>query len=218
MSVRFVVHELAFDVDGGAPGHHDQIERAVAALARIFAGAGCVADEAEADEMRRIRSFGPACHLAPADQFREFLPRKGAALPGAAIAVAGLGKLRGVDRPQIDLRPADAERVAVDDDSVAEQLARWLCGERLAGRGCRLGNGWPVRKRLKSTGGDWVFSPRPWRASLAGLYFWGQHMDNWKMMDNDNIETKSQSDDTSSIEADLNSTNIDNVDAEVNAS
>ena len=53
---------------------------------------------------------------------------------------------------------------------------------------------------------------------LAGLYFWGQHMGGWKMMDNDNIETQRQSDDTSSIEADLNSTNVDNIDAEVNAS
>ena len=53
---------------------------------------------------------------------------------------------------------------------------------------------------------------------LAGLYFWGQRMNGENMMYGDNVETQSQSDDPNSIEADLNSTNVDNVDAEVNAS
>lgn len=52
---------------------------------------------------------------------------------------------------------------------------------------------------------------------LGGLYFW-----NARASDVDqtieSINTQSTTDDTNSIEADLNTTNIDNLDAELNAS
>ena len=54
---------------------------------------------------------------------------------------------------------------------------------------------------------------------LGGLYFWKQNNVS-KIEDNniDSVNTQSQADDTSSIEADLNSTDVDYVDAELNAS
>ena len=56
---------------------------------------------------------------------------------------------------------------------------------------------------------------------LGGLYFWKQSAVDEEMMTNETVEsinTQSEADDTSSIEADLNSTNVDNLDAELNAS
>ena len=57
---------------------------------------------------------------------------------------------------------------------------------------------------------------------LAGLYFWGQRGEN---VDLDNVDqtvesitTQDASDDTSSIENDLNNTDIEGTDAEINAS
>ncbi|MDP2641921.1 MAG: hypothetical protein Q8P21_01355 [bacterium] len=53
---------------------------------------------------------------------------------------------------------------------------------------------------------------------LGGLYFWNQRgaTDNGAALDD--INTQSESDDTTSIEADLESTDIENLDAEINAS
>jgi hypothetical protein len=62
---------------------------------------------------------------------------------------------------------------------------------------------------------------------LGGLYFWGQRADNGTTdiygnpistsTDTSAIESQSDSDETASIEADLNSTNYD-IDSELNAS
>ena len=54
---------------------------------------------------------------------------------------------------------------------------------------------------------------------LGGLYFWRERTDD--MMTNeaiDSINMQSDSDDTTSIEADLNTTDVDSLDAELNAS
>lgn len=55
---------------------------------------------------------------------------------------------------------------------------------------------------------------------LGGLYFWGQRSD--RSVDTDavveSIETQSEEDDTASIETDLDATDIENLDAELNAS
>ena len=55
---------------------------------------------------------------------------------------------------------------------------------------------------------------------LGGLYFWKQSSINEIMTDGtvESINTQSELDDTASIEADLNSTDVDNLDAELNAS
>jgi len=56
---------------------------------------------------------------------------------------------------------------------------------------------------------------------LGGLYFWKQNAVDEEIRANETVEsinTQSESDDTSSIEADLNSTDVDYVDAELNAS
>jgi uncharacterized protein HemX len=55
---------------------------------------------------------------------------------------------------------------------------------------------------------------------LGGLYFWKQRSINEMMTDGtvESINTQSELDDTASIEADLNSTDVDNLDAELNAS
>ena len=57
--------------------------------------------------------------------------------------------------------------------------------------------------------------------ALGGLYFWNQSAVDQELMNDESFEainTQSSSDETSSIEADLNSTNVDNLDAELNAS
>ncbi|MEX2013711.1 MAG: hypothetical protein WD897_02240 [Parcubacteria group bacterium] len=51
---------------------------------------------------------------------------------------------------------------------------------------------------------------------LGGLYFWGQRADNEAMIDE--IGSQSNSDEAAAIEADLNATDIENIDAELNAS
>jgi hypothetical protein len=55
---------------------------------------------------------------------------------------------------------------------------------------------------------------------LGAVYFWNHRASNAVGTD-DNLEaitTQSSADDTASIEADLNSTDVDNLDAEMNAS
>jgi len=51
---------------------------------------------------------------------------------------------------------------------------------------------------------------------LGGLYFWSQRAGNDTVIDE--INTQSGSDETSAIEADLDATDIENLDAELNAS
>ena len=51
---------------------------------------------------------------------------------------------------------------------------------------------------------------------LGGLYFWSQRAGNDAVIDE--INTQSGSDEASAIEADLNATDIENLDAELNAS
>ena len=51
---------------------------------------------------------------------------------------------------------------------------------------------------------------------LGGLYFWGQGGSDTTTVEE--INTESTSDDTASIEADLEDTNIEDVDSELNAS
>lgn len=59
---------------------------------------------------------------------------------------------------------------------------------------------------------------------LGGLYFWNQHSGDIDIDENmtseviDSINTQSEEDSTSSIETDLNNTDIENLDAEINAS
>ena len=58
---------------------------------------------------------------------------------------------------------------------------------------------------------------------LGGLYFWRQRVNEeaYEAESEETMEainTQSESDDASSIEADLNNTDIDNLDAELNAS
>ena len=51
---------------------------------------------------------------------------------------------------------------------------------------------------------------------VGALYFWGQRTQDAVMEQNvESIEEQSASDETSSIEADLNSTDVDNIDAEL---
>ena len=52
---------------------------------------------------------------------------------------------------------------------------------------------------------------------LGGLYFWSQRVD---VTDQavESINTQSTSDEAAAIEADLNTTNVENLDAELNAS
>ncbi|MDP3763932.1 MAG: hypothetical protein Q8Q92_04845 [bacterium] len=52
---------------------------------------------------------------------------------------------------------------------------------------------------------------------LGGLYFWGQRANNSDAV-TDTISTPSTSDEAAVIEADLNTTDIENLDAELNAS
>lgn len=53
---------------------------------------------------------------------------------------------------------------------------------------------------------------------LGALYFWGQNDDSDVMIDEtlDTITTQSESDETASIEADLNATDVEGVDSELN--
>lgn len=56
---------------------------------------------------------------------------------------------------------------------------------------------------------------------LGALYFWGERKDRDEVIDDsalDAIETQSSSDETDSIEADLDATDVDNLDSEINAS
>jgi len=62
---------------------------------------------------------------------------------------------------------------------------------------------------------------------LGGLYFWSQSASDYGVTDNSSLMTdqtveaikmQGQADDTSSIEADLDATDIENLDAELNAS
>jgi len=56
---------------------------------------------------------------------------------------------------------------------------------------------------------------------LGGLYFWGQRAGDDAMKTDEALEsinTQSELDDTASIEADLDATDIENLDAELNAS
>ena len=59
---------------------------------------------------------------------------------------------------------------------------------------------------------------------LGALYFWNQRSGDIDIDENmtseviDSINTQSEDDSTSSIETDLNNTNIENLDAEINAS
>lgn len=54
---------------------------------------------------------------------------------------------------------------------------------------------------------------------LGGLYFWGARSNMNDGVENTAaITTQSTADDTTSIEGDLNETNVDNLDAELNAS
>ena len=55
---------------------------------------------------------------------------------------------------------------------------------------------------------------------LAGLYFWSERAPTQvvNMEDLDSINMQSESDEASAIEADLDSTDVENVDAELNAS
>jgi len=51
---------------------------------------------------------------------------------------------------------------------------------------------------------------------LGGLYFWGQRASNDAVIDE--INRQSDSDEAAAIEADLDATDIENLDAELNAS
>ncbi|MDP3875217.1 MAG: hypothetical protein Q8Q22_01740 [bacterium] len=51
---------------------------------------------------------------------------------------------------------------------------------------------------------------------LGGLYFWNQRAGNDAVVDE--INTQNNSDESSAIEADLNATDIESLDAELNAS
>ncbi|MBX4189563.1 hypothetical protein KW785_03155 [Candidatus Parcubacteria bacterium] len=56
---------------------------------------------------------------------------------------------------------------------------------------------------------------------LGGLYFWGQRADNnvpATSADLNSINTQSNSDDSASIQADLENTNTEDLDAQLNAS
>lgn len=55
---------------------------------------------------------------------------------------------------------------------------------------------------------------------LGGLYFWNERSENMVTEDEsmETINEQNESDDTTSIEADLDATDIDNVDSEINAS
>ncbi len=55
---------------------------------------------------------------------------------------------------------------------------------------------------------------------LAGLYFWGQRAGDETMTDKtvESINMQSDSDAAAAIEADLDATNIENLDSELNAS
>lgn len=53
---------------------------------------------------------------------------------------------------------------------------------------------------------------------LAGLYFWIERSDNQTEEAMEAIETQSTSDDAASIEADLEATDVENLDMEFNAS
>lgn len=55
---------------------------------------------------------------------------------------------------------------------------------------------------------------------LGGLYFWSQRANNDVNVEGiiEEIDTQSEADDTSSIEVDLDATDIENLDAELNAS
>lgn len=55
---------------------------------------------------------------------------------------------------------------------------------------------------------------------LGALYFWGQRGDGTNLTDEqlNVINTQNTTDDTASIEADLNATDIESVDAQINAS
>lgn len=56
---------------------------------------------------------------------------------------------------------------------------------------------------------------------LGGLYFWGQRTSDNAIKTDETVESiniQSESDDTASIEADLDATNVDNLDGELNAS
>ena len=58
---------------------------------------------------------------------------------------------------------------------------------------------------------------------LAGLYFWNQRVNDQEVTTdintpNESITPTNGPDDTSSIETDLNATDVDNLDAELNAS
>jgi hypothetical protein len=53
---------------------------------------------------------------------------------------------------------------------------------------------------------------------LGGLYFWGQRADDMIDESNEPVIVQPENDDTSSIEADLESTDVDNMDADLNAS
>lgn len=52
---------------------------------------------------------------------------------------------------------------------------------------------------------------------LGGLYFWNQRAGN-EILEYDDINTQSEADNTTSIEADLDATDIENLDAELYAS
>ncbi len=56
---------------------------------------------------------------------------------------------------------------------------------------------------------------------LGGLYFWDQRGDRNEIINDDVLEainTQSELDDAASIEADLDATDVDNLDSEINAS
>ena len=56
---------------------------------------------------------------------------------------------------------------------------------------------------------------------LGALYFWGERKDRDELLSDDTleaIEMQSDSDETNSIEADLDATDVDNLDSEINAS
>ena len=53
---------------------------------------------------------------------------------------------------------------------------------------------------------------------LVGLYFWGQRATDNMVNTTESIEMQDSSDETSSIEADLDATDIETLDAEMNAS
>lgn len=56
---------------------------------------------------------------------------------------------------------------------------------------------------------------------LGGLYFWGQRANNDELKTDEAVESinlQSEANDTASIEADLDATEIENLDSELNAS